>query len=89
MLKYSFSLLAFSVVFATATADAQMIPPNAQPGAIMQHNMQQLDFQRRDPWLKQPMTPQDTEAPSYLTPDIQYNEREIEGEIDLRPRKPE
>lgn len=60
-----------------------LIPPNQQPGAIMQHNILEVQRRQREPWLYRPI-----EASDYLPyapeePVIEYRNLDLQGNIIL------
>ena len=63
-------------------AHAVDIPPNAQPGAILQHQNQTQQFQNQAPWLNRPITTQDQTGPDI---DIKQVETNVNAEIHTEP----
>jgi hypothetical protein len=66
----------------TLEAQATEVPPNAQPGSILQHQNQIQQFQTQAPWLNRPLTHQDQKGPEA---DIKQVETNVNAEIYTEP----
>jgi hypothetical protein len=69
---------------------AQTLPPQAEPGAIIQHDIETFKLKQRNPWLSAPIRKEQLEPPQ--EPVINYLELspqlDLEGEIMHQPALP-
>jgi hypothetical protein len=72
----------YLILSAFSSASAQGIPPNVNPGALMQYQIQNQKMEGMNPWLKRPITQEDVKP--IESPEIQFTKQEVQGVIDMK-----
>lgn len=72
---FSIAFVLAGLMFTAAWADVS-IPPAAQPGAIQSYGIQQFNMQRTQPWLYQPIYPENLTPQE---PDVHF--MQTEGQV--------
>jgi hypothetical protein len=73
------SLFCVAAITLIAKSNPALIPPGADPGAIMNYNLQNTRLQQNSPYLFRPVLERDLQSPSVQSEVYSQNES-VEGE---------